>query len=169
MSHRALVAVARDGGRYDVHYSHDGGGDDRLERLRSPGVAPPSDLVEGSPLARRVSFDDLLADHLDPIEHEALLVVESDGEVVPFVVLPYVLATSEGLVEWEPRGVVVSIAGTDGSSLRPAFLRGWFQGTAEVLGEAVDAGLLSPAEAFDWLDRAVGRLAGDRHALAVVP
>lgn len=169
MSHRALVAVARDGGRYDVHYSHDGGADDRLERLRPPGVAPPPDLVEGSPLARGVSFDDLLAERLDPIEHEALLVVETDGEVVPFVVLPYVLATSAGLIDWEPSGVAVSIAGCDGSPLRPAFVRGWFQGTSEVLGEAVDAGLLSPAEAFGWLDDAVRRLAGDRHALVVVP
>ena len=169
MSHRALVAVVREDGRYDVHYSHDGGADDRLERLRSPGAEPPPDLRTRPPLARGLTFEGLLADHLDPIEHEALLVVESDGSVDPFVVLPYVLATSEGLIEWEPRGVALALAGRDGSTLHPAFVRGWFQGTAGVLGEAVDSGLLAPDEAFEWLDGGVRRLAGDRHSLAVVP
>lgn len=169
MSHRALVAVARADGRYDVHYSHHGGTDDRLARLRYPGVDPPADLVGGDPRARGLTIDDVLDDHLDPIEHEALVVVERDGEVVPFVVLPYVLATADGLVEWEPRGVAVALVAGDGNALHPAFLRGWLQGTAGVLGEAVDAGLLTREEAFGWLDHGVRRLAGDRHALAVVP
>lgn len=169
MSHRALVAVVRSDGRYDVHYSHDGGGNDRLARLRSRGVGPPRDLLEGPSLACGVTFDALLADHLDPIAHEALIVVERDGGVEPFVVLPYVVATSDGLVEWEPRGVALSLCGADGGSLHPAYVRGWFQGNAGLLGEALDAGLLSPSEAFGWLHDAVRRLAGDRHPLVVVP
>lgn len=169
MSHRALVAVTREDGRYDVHYSHDGGADDRLKRLLPPGVDPPSALVDGAPIARGADFEGLLADHLDPIEHEALLVVGSDGEVVPFVVLPYLLATADGLIEWDVRGVALALSGRDGSSLDPAFVRGWFQGVAGVLGEVIDAGLLSPDEAFGWLDESVRRLAGDRHTFAVVP
>ena len=169
MSHRALVAVARGDDVYDVHYSHDGGGDDRLDRLRTRGLDPPADLVRGSSVARGISFESLLADHLDPIEHEALVVVEPDDEVDPFVVLPYVLATSDGLVEWEPRGVAVALVARDGNSLHPAFLRGWHQGTAGLLGEAIEAGLLAREEAFGWLDRGVRRLAGDRHTLAHVP
>lgn len=169
MSHRALVAVAREDGRYEVHYSHDGGADDRLARLRHPGVDPPPDLVGDAPRSTGLTFEALMADHLDPIEHEALVVVDRDGEVAPFVVLPYALATADGLAEWEPRGVAVALAARDGSSLHPAFVRGWHQGTAGVLGEAVDAGRLTLAEAFGWLDRAVRRLAGDRHEVAVVP
>lgn len=168
MSHRALVAVRRDDGRYDLRYAHDGGADDRLDRLRTRGLDPPPDLREGPELARGLDVRELLADHLDPIEHEALVVVERDGEVVPMVVLPYVLATADGLVEWAPQGAAVALVARDGSSRHPAFVRGWFQGTAEVLGEAVDLGLLSTAEAFEWLEDAVHRFAGDRYPVLVV-
>ena len=169
MSHRALVAVARGDDRYDVHYAHDGGSDEQLDRLRTRGLDPSHDLVDRPRVARRVTFDDVLADLLDPIEHEALVVVEPGGEVVPWVVLPYVLAAADGLLEWDRPGVALSLVGRDGGSLHPAYVRGWFQGTAGVLGESVDAGLLSPEEAFAWLDDAVRRLAGERHPLAVVP
>lgn len=169
MSHRALVTVARGSGHYDVYYAHDGGADDRLDRLRTRGLDPPRDFVEGPPIAEGVTFETLLADHLDPIEHEALVVVEDDGEVVPFVVLPYVLATADGLIEWEPRGAALALAARDGGSLHPSFVRGWLQGTAGTLGEAIDAGLLTREEAFGWLDHGVRRLVGDRHTLVHVP
>lgn len=168
MSHRALVAHARGDGQYDVYYAHDGGADDRLARLRCPDARSPPSLLDGPLLARGRSFEAVLADHLDPVEHEALLVVEGSG-VEPFVVLPYVLATAAGLLEGEPRGVAISLAADDGCALHPAFVRGWFQGTAGTIGEAVDAGVLSTAEAFEWLDAAVRRFAGDRHRSAVLP
>jgi hypothetical protein len=164
VSHRALVAVARSHDRYDLHYSHDGGADGRLDRLRTRGLDPPADLLEGPLLGEGLSLEAVLADHLDPIEHEALVVVESDGGVRPFVVLPYVLATANG-----PRGVALALVGRDGSPLHPAFVRGWFQGTTGVLGEAVDGKLLTVEEAFGWLDHGVSRLAGDRHTLTPVP
>ena len=167
MSHRALVAVAGSDGRYDVYYSHDSGGDDRLAGFLARD-RPPPDVGDGPPIARGLSLERVAADLLDPIEHEALLVV-ADGAVEPFAVLPYVLATSEGLLEWEPRGVALSLVGRDGEALHPAFVRGWFQGTAGVLGEAVEATVLAPEEAFEWLDDGVRRLGGDRHPLLVVP
>ena len=169
MSHRALVAVEGTDGRYDVHYSHGGGADERLARLGRPDAAAPVELVEGPPIARGLTFEAVLADHLDPIVHEALVVVAPDGEATAYVVLPYLLATSDGLVESAPRGAALALVGRDGSRLHPAYVRGWSHGAAEVLGEAVDAGLLSPAEALGWLDDGVRRLAGDRYALAVVP
>lgn len=168
MSHRALVAVARGDGRYEVRYARSAGSDEHLERLASPGVRDLRGLLEGPVLASGLSFEDVV-ERLDPIEHEALLVVGTDGAVSPYVGLPYVLATADGLVESAPRGVVVSLVGRDRARLHPTYVRGWFHGTAEVLGEAVDADLLSPAEALGWLDDAVHRLAGERHALAVVP
>lgn len=169
MSHRALVALARGDGRYDAYVAHDAGTNERLARLRLPDADLPPTLLDRPPLARGLTFDALLTDHLEPIEHEALLVVERDGAVVPFVVLPYVLGTAAGLIEWEHRGVVLSLASRDGGTIHPAFVRGWFQGTTEVLGQALDAGRLTRREAFAWLDDALGRLAGERHRLAVVP
>ena len=168
MSHRALIAVAGGDGRYDLYYSHDGGGDDRLAGFLARDRPPPN-IGDGPPIARGLSLEGVTADHLDPIEHEALLVVDPDGEVEPFVVLPYVLATSEGLLEWEPGGVALSLVGRDGGTFHPAFVRGWFQGTAGVLGEAIDAAVLAPEEAFGWLDDGIRRLAGDSHPSLVVP
>ena len=168
MSHRALVAVAGDDGRYDVYYSHDGGSDDRLAWFLARD-RPPPDTGDGPPIARRRTLEEVAADHIDPVEHEALLVVDREGEVVPFVVLPFVLATSAGLHEWEQGGVALSLVGRDGETLHPSFVRGWFQGAAEVLGEAIDAAVLTPDEALEWLDGGVRRLAGDRHPLLPVP
>lgn len=168
MSHRALVAVARGDGRYEVRYAHEAGADHRIRRLLAPGSRAPRDLLAGPLLARGLPFEDVV-DRLDPVEHEALLVVETDGEVTPHVVLPYVLATADGLVESAPRGAVLALVGRDGGYLDPSYVRGWFHGATEVLGQTVDVGLLSPAEALGWLDDAVHRLAGDRHPLAVVP
>ena len=169
MSHRALVAVERGDGRYDVHYSRGGGADERLERLGRPDAGRARELLDGPPIERGLPFEAMLADLLDPIVHEALVVVAPDGEATPYVVVPYLLATSDGLVESAPRGAALALVGRDGSRLHPAYVRGWSHGAAEVLGEAVDADLLSPAEALGWLDDGVRRLAGDRYALAVVP
>jgi len=169
MSHRAFVARERHRGRFDGFLARDGATDEVLTRLLAPDARLPPDAVSGSPRVRASSLEDLLAAHLDPIEHEALLVVHRDGTATPYVVLPSVLTTADGLLEGDPTGVALSLVGRDGSTLAPAYVRGWFQGTAGVLGEAVDAGLLAPDEAFTWLRDAVGRLAGDRHDLVTIP
>lgn len=168
MSHRALVARARDDGRYDVFYAHDGGSDERLAHLRRADATLPAALLDGSPVARGRPFESVLDDLLDPVTHEALVVVE-DGGVDPYLVLPFVLATADGLLEGEPRGVALSLVADDGGALDPTYVRGWFHGTAGAVGEAVDAGGLSPAAAFEWLDAAVRRFAGDRHRVLTVP
>lgn len=169
MSHRALVAVARRAGEFDGYLAPSGATDEVLNRLLAPDADLPPGIREGPPRWRARSFDDLLATHLDPISHEALLVVHRDGTVIPHAVLPFVLATADGLIESERPGAVLALVGRDGSVLRPAYVRGFLHGTTGVLGEAVDAGLLAPEEAFAWLADAVRRLAGDRHDLELLP
>lgn len=169
MSHRALVAVARADGRFDVLPWRNGAEEAVLARLRAPDARLPPGVAEGRPLGRTGTFEDVLATFLDPVEHEALLVAEPDGRVTPYAVLAYVLATGDGLVEGDPAGAVLALVGDDGSTLHPAYVRGWTHGTAGVLGEAVDGDLLTAAEALAWLGDRARRLAGDQYAFAPVP
>lgn len=168
MSHRALVAVARPDGGYDVVLARDGATDRLVSRLRQPGAELPAGFVDRPPLGRADSFDDVLAAFLDPIEHEALLVVDRDGRVTPHAVLPYVLGTAGGLIDGDPAGATLALVGGDGSTLHPAYARGWTHGTAGVLGEAIDGGLVTDGEALAWFDDRTRRLAGDQLAYARV-
>lgn len=169
MGHRALVAVAREGGGYAVYLAPDGAADRHVEPLLRPDAAVPPGLVDGPLRGRARSVDDLLESHLDPLLHEALVVVHRDGSLTPYAVLPFVLATANGLVEGNPPGAILSLTAPDGSVLRPGYVRGWLHGTTDVLGEAVDAGVLEPGEAVRWLRDAVERLGGDRHEVTVLP
>lgn len=158
MSDRALVAVDIGAGRYAISVDPGGGSDTALRRLLRPGTS----VSAGPVLARSHSFDAILTTHLDPHQHAALVVVEADGRTTPHRVVPFVLATVDGLIEGDPAAVTVALRGRDGATVDPAYLRGWLQGTTDVLAEAVDARLLPLAQAFEWLDDAVRRLAGDR-------
>lgn len=169
MSHRALVAVAREDGTYDVYLATHGATDGTLDDLVVADAGLPPGLVAGPPTGTASTMDDLLTAHLDPVVHEALVVAEPDGRVTPSVVLPFAVATADGLVRGTPSGAVLSLVGRGGSVLRPAYVRGWYQASGELLGEAVDAGLLPPEAALGCLRDAVERLAGGRHELTLVP
>lgn len=168
MAHRALVAVADQGGGYAVSRAPDGAADWLLEPLLCPAATVPPGFVDGPAVGRADTFEELLATHLDPLGDEALVVVDGDGRPTPYAVVPFVLATAGGLVGGDPPGAVVALVGRDADVLPPAYVRGWRHGTGEVLGEAVDAGLLAPAEAFAWLRDAVRRLGADGRRVAVL-
>ena len=180
MSHRGLVAIRRHDGRYDCYDVPDGrvvgvGAGRERERIgeRSSGRhgprRSPIDTGNLDPVARRVTLRAAVDRFLDPVLHESLVVVEPDGGARPYVVLPYLLATAEGLHTEEPSGAAIALEGVDGAWLSPDYLRGWHHGVTETLGEAIDRGLLAPPAALDWLEAAVHQLAGDRHEVIGVP
>lgn len=169
MAHRALVAAARGDGRYEVSLAPDGAADWLLEPLLCPDASVPAELLGGTPVGTSGSLEGVLAAHLDPGLHEALVVVDADGRPTPHAVVPYVLGTADGLLRGEPSGAVVGLVGADGGTIRPAYVRGVRHGAADVLAEAVDAGLLGPGEALAWLDGAVRRLAAGGHRVLPVP
>lgn len=169
MAHRALVAVTRDDGGYAVSLAPDGAADWLLEPLLCPDASVPTELLGGRPVGAADSLGDVLATHLDPGVHEALVLIDAGGRPTPYAVVPYVLGTAAGLLEGEPAGAVVGLLGSDGGTLPPAYVRGFRHGAADVLAEAVDAGLLRPGDAFAWLDAAVRRLTADGHPVVAVP
>jgi len=142
---RSLLAVERDPGRYDLY-----GGRACEERL----------LAADRPMA------ELLADHVDFLAHETLRRRDRDGTET-FRVLRFSLPTGRGIAggaEWVGRGVLVSIR----YRLDPeddGYVRGWFEGVRETLGELFDAGALTLREAFDRLSEAVRRFGADRELL----
>lgn len=145
MTGRALLAVERDPGRYDLY-----GGRECEERL----------LAAGRPMRT------ILADHVDFLAHETLRRCGRE-DTATFRVLRFSLPTSRGMVggeEWVGRGVLVAVR----YRLDPeddGYVRGWFEGVRETLGESLDSGALTVREAFDRLDGAVRRFGTDRELL----
>jgi len=108
----------------------------------------------------------LLAEHVDFLAHETLRRCDHDGTET-YRVLRFSLPMSRGVVggeEWIGRGVLVSVR----YRLDPeddGYVRGWFEGVRETLGEAVDTGTVTLPEAFDRLENAIRRFGADRELL----
>ncbi|MFB6229021.1 MAG: DUF6735 family protein [Halobacteriales archaeon] len=145
MTDRSLLAVERDPGRYDLY-----GGRQCEARL----------------LAADHSMETLLADHVDFLAHETLRRCDRDGTET-YRVLRFSLPTGRGVVggsEWIGRGVLLSVR----YRLDPeddGYVRGWFEGVRETLGELLDAGAITLREAFDLLENAIRRFGVDRDLL----
>jgi hypothetical protein len=164
MGHRTLVAYDRDG--YDLHYAHwdvdpdaiapdtpfGGPPNDGRIRERADGLLAPSGgrltdsndtAIDADPIATGLGFAEL-GSYIDPIEHEALYVVDGD-----FSVRTYVVFGLDGrpFGRTEP---TVAVVGYEGAS-DAAYLRGWLAGARAVRG------VCGPAEAaiiraLRWLD-----------------
>jgi hypothetical protein len=145
MVDRCLLAVERDAGRYDLY-----GGRGPEERL----------------LAADQTMEELLAEHVDYLAHERLRRCGSEGTGT-YRVLRFSLPTSRGVIEGNGqvgRGALVSVS----YRLDPeddGYVRGWFEGVRETLGESVDVGALTSRDAFDRLEGAVRRFGADREVL----
>lgn len=185
MGHRALVAYEREDGRYDLHYSHWGAdgfalaGDitpetplggaadaeraehlrDRLRDLEIEGdgylTDAPETAVDPRPIATGCSLDAVL-DRLEFRHHEAFYVVTADYRVTAY--LPVAFGFEEtGCIdrEHDPGGALVAVRFRDGDPVAVEYLRGWFRGAKDVLGDLCDRGVLSEEEALESLELAV--------------
>ena len=165
MGHRTLVAYDRDG--YDLHYAHWGVdpssithetpfGDspaDGWARERAADLVDPcggqlterrETAVDPDPIATDLSFVDLEA-YIDPIEHEALFVVDRD-----FSVRTYLVFGLDGRPFGRTDGPAIAIVGYDGET-DAAYLRGWLSGARAARGVCgpEDGAII---KALRWLD-----------------
>lgn len=182
MGHRTLIAYERDG--YDLHYAHwgvdpgeltpeepfggppdDGWARERAEELLTVENGRFTDedgtAVDTDPVATGLSFVELEA-YIDPIEHEALYVV--DGA---FSVRTYLVFGLEGRHVGRTDGPAVALVGYDGPE-DAAYLRGWLAGARAVRGVCgPHPGAI--VEALRWLDPERGTVlwltggAGEEH------
>jgi hypothetical protein len=145
VTERSLLAVERDPGRYDLY-----GGAACEERL----------------LTADRTMEALLSDHVDFLVHETLRRRDRGGTET-YRILRFAIPTSRGVVdggEWVGRGALVAVR----YRLDPeddGYVRGWFEGVRETLGDLIDRGSLTVREAFDHLDDAVRRFGSDREVL----
>jgi hypothetical protein len=142
---RALLAAERDPGQYDLY-----GGRGYEERL----------------LAANRSIETLLANHVDFLAHETLRRCDRDGAET-YRILRFSLPTGRGVVggeEWIGRGVLLSVR-YDLDPEDDGYVRGWYEGVRETLGELLDAGAITLGVAFDRLANAIRRFGADRDLL----
>ena len=160
MGHRTLVAYDRGDG-YDVHEAHWGVDSGELAP-ETPFGGPPDDTwareraadlidieggeladdaetaVDAKPLARGLAFE-AVCKRVDPLEHEALYVVDADWTVRTSLVLN--LRHGD-----QPVGALVGYEGERDA----AYLRGWLAG-ARATGDVADEDE-AVIRALRWLD-----------------
>ena len=164
MGHRTLVAYDRDG--YDLRYAHwppdpaalapetpfGGPPDDEVVRGRVADLLEPTGgrladdrrhAVDPEPLATGLSFE-AVCRRIDPLEHEALYVVDADFSVRRYLVV--------GLRAGGHRRTALVGYDADGDA---AYLRGWLAG-ARAVRAVVGAEKGAVARALRWLDPARG-------------
>lgn len=153
VTERALLAVERDPGQYDLYA---GRGYDLYAGRR----------CEERLLAANRSIETLLAHHVDFLAHETLRRCDRDGGET-YRVLRFSLPTGRGVVggeEWIGRGVLFPVR-YDLDPEDDGYVRGWYEGVRETLGEFIDAGTITNPEAFERLENAVKRFGADRSLL----
>lgn len=129
MAHRTLLARRRENGTYDVFRLRD-----RSDR---------SDL--DGPVATALSFDAVF-DHVAFGTHESVVV--ENGTRTTYLVVPFSIPTADRrrLID----GACVALRPEAG--LSEAYVRGWVHAMKEVLGDAIERGLLTEREALVYLE-----------------
>lgn len=149
--------------RYDLHRSHWGGADFALLdhiSADTPYATDTSFAVDPDPVATDCSLADAATNHLDFLQHEAFYRVDSGYDVTAYHVLWFGLEADAQTVERSEtvgHGALVEAHSDDSN-----YLRGWFRGAKEVVGEMVDRDALAPAEATSILAERVQLWADDR-------
>lgn len=175
MGHRALLARERTDDCYDCYYAHWGGADLSLARrlddsepcrLDDPGphrdndldprqVADPSadPAVDEEPIATGATREQVFADHLDPLIHEALVVLRPGG-VEAYRPLWF------GPVEGAAVVAVDPYAHCDDDRVLA-----WFQGTRDAVADLLADGAIEPETAATCLRRRVQAWTDDREVV----
>ena len=171
MAHRALLAYERDDGHFDLHRSRWGGANfalvGRITRA-TPFAGETAVAVNADPLATDLTLDEIAADHLDFLHHEAFYRVTADFETTPFHVCWFGLELdSERVAESETvgHGALIAAREMPDANADAEYLRGWIRGTKSVVADALDRGWFAREEAIEYLDGRLTAWAGDREVI----
>lgn len=182
MGHRTLVAYDRDG--YDLHYAHWGvdpadltpatpfgdGPDTEWARSCSCRLVEPEGgeltadretAVDPDPVATDLSFP-TVCERVDPLEHEALYVVDEAFSVRTYLVFAIGVDGTAAHGPGRPTGALVAYDGETDAT----YLRGWLAG-ARAVRDVADLGTGAIVRALRWLDPERGAIvwiAGGREA-----
>jgi len=123
-------------------------------------------VVNPRPRARGLTLEEILAEHLDFLSHEAFYVVHPDFAVDAFLPLWFGMDVDDPTVG---NGALVGVRppGTDGDP-DAEYVRAWFQGAKRVVETLVDEGERSRTAATDLLETVLRTWAGDDRPVEVV-
>jgi len=105
----------------------------------------PSTVVEPKPRATGLTLDEIVADHLDYLHHEAFFVVSTTFEVTAYRTLWFGLQyESETVKQGETvgNGALATVRWYDGEPVGDGHLQGQFAALKDVVGDMIDKGRL---------------------------
>jgi len=129
------------------------------------GEDRPSTVFEPKPRSTSLTFDEIVADHLDYLHHEAFFVVSTTFEVTAYRTLWFGLQYDSATIE---QGETVSnralatVRWYDGEPVGDGHLKGQFAALKDVIGDMVENGVFTPSTARQYLKRKLAERVGDQ-------
>ena len=101
----------------------------------------PSTVVEPKPRATGLTLEEIIADHLDYLHHEAFFVVSTTFEVTAYRTLWFGLQY-------------------DSETVGDGHLQGQFAALKDIVGHMIDKGVFTPSTARQYLERKLAERVG---------
>ncbi|AAV44673.1 MULTISPECIES: DUF6735 family protein [Halobacteriales] len=130
----------------------------------------PSTVVEPKPRATGLTLDEIIADHLDYLHHEAFYVVSPTFEVTAYRTLWFGLQYDSETIdngETVGNGALATVRWHDGEPVGDGHLKGQFRALKDVVGDMVDKGVFTPSTARQYLKQKLGEWVGERQELRI--
>ncbi|RLM62887.1 hypothetical protein DVK08_18245 [Halorubrum sp. Atlit-9R] len=130
----------------------------------------PSTVVEPKPRATGLTLDEIVADHLDYLHHEAFFVVSTTFEVTAYRTLWFGLQYDSETVEQGEtvgNGALATVRWYDGEPVGDGHLQGQFAALKDVIGDMLDKGVFTPSTARQYLKQKLAERVGDRQELLI--
>ncbi|WP_148416367.1 DUF6735 family protein [Haloferax sp. KTX1] len=134
------------------------------------GEDRPSTVVEPKPRATGLTLDEIVADHLDFLHHEAFVVASTTFEVTVYRTLWFGLQYDSETVEQGEtvgNGALATVRWYDGEPVGDGHLQGQFAALKDVVGDMLDKGVFTPSTARQYLKRKLAERVGDRQELLI--
>ena len=130
----------------------------------------PSTVVKPKPRATGLTLDEIVADHLDYLHHEAFYVVSPIFEVTAYRTLWFGLQYDSETVEQGEtvgNGALATVRWYDGEPVGDGHLKGQFRALKDVVGDMVDKGVFTQSTARQYLKQKLGEWVGKRQELRI--
>ena len=130
----------------------------------------PSTVVEPKPRATGLTLEEIIADHLDYLHHEAFYVVSATFEVTAYrtlwLGLQYDSETID-LVETVGNGALATVRWHDSEPVGDGHLKRQFRALKDVVGDMVDKGVFTQSTGRQYLKQKLAERVGDQQKLLI--
>ena len=130
----------------------------------------PSTVVEPKPRATGLTLEEIIADYLDYLHHEAFYVVSPTFEVTAYRTLWFGLQYDSETVDHDEtvgNGALATVRWHDGKPVGDGHLKGQFRALKDVVGDMVNKGVFTQSTARQYLKQKLGEWVGKRQELRI--